>query len=88
MTLKSIRNLNQGWFTSLMGLAFISSGMSMVTKENIEKTFLCFDEACITVQGISCISLGILTILMGMHMIIKLYRLNRTKKIKSKLTHK
>lgn len=69
--LKSIRNINSGWIIILTGLIIGVSGFSMIEGKAGEKTFLCFDEGCIYVQGISNISLGIMCIVFGIYMILK-----------------
>lgn len=69
--LKVIRNLNVGWILFLVGIVLIISGISMTEGEAGEKTFLCFDSGCIYVQGISNISIGILSIILGIYLIAK-----------------
>lgn len=79
--LKTIRNLNLGWILLLIGMVIIVSGISMTEGKAGEKTFLCFDSGCIYVQGISNIALGILTIILGVHLIVKKLRQNRNRRI-------
>lgn len=69
--LKTIRNLNVGWILCLIGIVAIVSGISMTESKAGEKTFLCFDNGCIYVQGISNIAIGILTIILGIYLIAK-----------------
>ncbi len=69
--LKAIRNIKFGWIIILIGIILILSGISMIEGKAGDKTFLCFDEACISVQGISNIALGLLCLGVGFFKIKK-----------------
>lgn len=63
--LRQIRRLNFGWILILVGGIVIVSGLSMTNAEAGERTFLCFDKACIYVQGVTNIAIGLLTVGLG-----------------------
>lgn len=69
--LNAIRNINVGWTIILLGLITIISGISMTERKVVEKTFLCFDNGCIYIQGISNIFIGFLCIGLGVFLILK-----------------
>ena len=69
--IKTIRNFNFGWIIILTGITVVVSGISMTEGKAGEKTFLCFDQGCIYVQGISNIALGIFCLGIGLYMIFK-----------------
>ena len=69
--LEAIRNIKLGWIIILMGLIFIASGISMKEGQVGDSTFVCFDEGCIYVQGISNILIGILCIGLVIYMNVK-----------------
>jgi len=74
MSLSKIRNLNSGWILILLGLGSILTGLSMTSKTAKGNTFLCFDDACVTVQGYSCMILGIFIIDLGIYVRYFRYR--------------
>lgn len=67
--LKKIRSLSFGYTIVLVGLILCLSGVKMTTPDLVKKTFLCFHESCIYIQGVSNFVLGIITIVMGLLMI-------------------
>ncbi len=69
--LKTIRNFNFGWIIILTGFIVIISGISMTEGKAGEKTFLCFDQGCIFIQGVSNIALGIFCIGIGIYLLLK-----------------
>lgn len=69
--LKAIRNIKLGWIIILMGIISVVSGISMKEGKAGDSTFVCFDDGCIYVQGISNIAVGILCIGLGIYMNIK-----------------
>lgn len=69
--IKFIRSLNSGWLIILIGLVVVISGISMKTGKVGENTFLCFDNGCIYIQGISSVIIGLLSIVLGIYLLIK-----------------
>ena len=69
--LKSIRNLNFGWILILVGIVAIVSGISMTEGKPNDQTFLCFDQGCIYIQGISNIAIGSLSVGLGIYLVLK-----------------
>ena len=69
--LKTIRNLKLGWIIILTGIIIIASGLSMTEGKAVRQTFICFDNACIYIQGISSIAIGLLCFGVGIYMILK-----------------
>jgi len=67
MVLNKIRKLNLGWIIIMMGIGFILVGLRMTSNSGKENTLLCFDEGCVTVQGISCMTLGAFIIGLGVY---------------------
>ena len=67
MSLSKIRNINSGWILILLGIGFIPIGMSMRSESGKGNTLLCFDAGCVTVQGYSCMALGIFMIGIGVY---------------------
>lgn len=55
----------------LMGIILSITGMSMNETKIGQKTLIYFDEACLYVQGISNIVVGLLCISIGIYMVIK-----------------
>lgn len=55
----------------MLGSAAIASGFSMVEERGGDRTFLCFDDGCIYVQGLSSIALGVFMIIVGIIVIVK-----------------
>ena len=60
----------------MMGIVMIFAGFNMTSK-SVERTFLCFDEGCITIQGYSCITLGLIMVIFGVY--IRFLRFRKTK---------
>jgi len=58
--LKTIRNIKLGWIIILMGIVMVVSGISMTEGNAGEQTFVCFDNGCIYIQGVSNIAVGVL----------------------------
>lgn len=50
-----------------MGIGFIITGLRMTNDSGKGNTLLCFDEGCVTVQGVSCIALGAFMIGLGVY---------------------
>lgn len=69
--LKASRNLNLGWMLLLIGVVIVLSGVSMTEVKTGGRTFLCFDQACIYVQGISNVMLGVFTMILGGYLIVR-----------------
>ena len=69
--LRKIRNIKTGWMLILLGIISTLSGISKAEGKAGEKTFLCFDDGCIYIQGISNIVIGILFIGIGIFNNIK-----------------
>lgn len=67
MVLSKIRNLNFGWIIIIMGIGFILTGLRMTSDSGRGNTLLCFDEGCVTVQGVSCMALGAFMIGLGVY---------------------
>jgi hypothetical protein len=67
MSLSKIRNINTGWLLILLGVGFIPMGLNMTSDSETGNTLLCFDAGCVTVQGYSCIALGIFMIGIGIY---------------------
>ena len=69
--LKTIRSIKLGWIIILMGITATASGISMTDGKAGQQTFLCFDNGCIYIQGISSMAIGILFIGFGIYMVFK-----------------
>lgn len=69
--LKIIRNIKLGWIIILMGVVMVASGISMTEGKVGEQTFVCFDNGCIYIQGISNILIGLLCFGIGIYMNLK-----------------
>ncbi len=69
--LKAIRKINLGWILVLVAITIIVSGISMTEGKVGEKTFLCFDQGCIYIQGISNVVIGLLSLGLGVYLIFK-----------------
>jgi len=67
VSLSKIRNINTGWILILLGIGFIPTGLNMTSDSGKGNTLLCFDAGCVTVQGYSCIALGIFMIGTGIY---------------------
>lgn len=60
-----------GWIIILMGIILINSGITMTEGKVGKQTFVCFDNGCIYVQGVSNIVIGLLCFGLGIYMILK-----------------
>lgn len=69
--LKIIRNIKLGWIIILMGVVMVASGISMTEGKAGAQTFVCFDNGCIYIQGVSNISIGVLCFGIGGYMNLK-----------------
>ncbi len=69
--LKLIRNLNFGYIVFLTGIIFIIAGVSWTSDKDPGATFLCFDQGCIYIQGLTSVFLGLFFIVLGVYIIMK-----------------
>lgn len=78
--MKTIRNINVGWFLTIMSLFFFSVGIPRALKWNLKTEYSILDEGGLWIGGISLVTLGILTFLVGIYKIYYTYKMKKPSK--------